>query len=113
MTAGLLSAFMNNVGVAALLLPVVINIAHRKKIAPSKLLIPLAFGALLGGLTTMIGTPPNILASDALREFGLEPFGLFDFAPVGIVIMIAGLVFMILIGRRLLPLNKPSSKALI
>lgn len=102
-TAAILSAFMNNVGVAALLLPVVMEIARRTETPPSKLLMPLAFGALLGGLTTLIGTPPNILASDALRDNGLEPFGLFDFAPVGIVIMLAGLIFMVLVGHRLLP----------
>lgn len=102
-TAAILSAFMNNVGVAALLLPVIIEIARRTETPPSKLLMPLAFGALLGGLTTLIGTPPNILASDALRDNGLEPFGLFDFAPVGIVIMLAGLIYLVLVGQRLLP----------
>ena len=102
-TAAILSAFMNNVGVAALLFPVVMEIARRTETPPSKLLMPLAFGALLGGLTTLIGTPPNILASDALRDNGLEPFGLFDFAPLGIVIMLAGLIFMVLVGQRLLP----------
>ena len=106
-TAAVLSAFMNNVGVAALLLPVVINIARQTKRPPSKLLLPLAIGSLLGGLTTLIGTPPNILASDALREFGLEPFQLFDFAPVGIAVTLAGMAFMILIGRHLLPERHP------
>ncbi|MAT96929.1 MAG: SLC13 family permease [Anaerolineaceae bacterium] len=103
MTAGLLSAFMNNVGVAALLLPVVIDIAHRTRRSPSRLLMPLASGALLGGLTTLIGTPPNILASDALREAGLTPFSMFDFAPVGLLILLSGILFTILIGRHLLP----------
>jgi len=103
LTAGLMSAFMNNVGVAALLLPVVIHIARRTGRAPSKLLMPLAFGALLGGLTTLIGTPPNILASDALRDFGLTPFSFFDFTPVGLAVMLSGIAFMALIGHRLLP----------
>ncbi len=80
-TAGVLSAFMNNVGVAALLLPVVMSISRRTKTPPSKLLMPLAFATLLGGLTTLIGTPPNILVSDALVEYGLPPFSLFDFTP--------------------------------
>ena len=110
LTAAVLSAFMNNVGVAALLLPVVIEISRRTGIPPSKLLIPLAFGALLGGLTTLIGTPPNILASDALRDAGFEPFGLFDFAPVGIVVMIAGIVFIVLVGRHLLPNRDPAKQ---
>jgi di/tricarboxylate transporter len=108
LTAAVLSAFMNNVGVAALLLPVVMEIARRTGQPPSKLLIPLAFGALLGGLTTLIGTPPNILASDALRDAGMEPFGLFDFAPVGIVVMLAGIAFIALIGRHLLPNRDPA-----
>jgi di/tricarboxylate transporter len=72
--AGGLSAFMNNVAVAALMLPVVMDIARKTDRSPSILLMPLAYGSLLGGLTTMIGTPPNILVSEALRENGLEPF---------------------------------------
>ncbi|UCG23873.1 MAG: anion permease [Chloroflexota bacterium] len=103
LTAAILSAFMNNVGVAALLLPVVMEIARRTGTPPSKLLLPLAIGALLGGLTTLIGTPPNILASDALDEAGLQPFTLFDFAPVGAAILVAGIFFVLLVGRRLLP----------
>ncbi len=101
--AGLLSAFMNNVGVAALMLPVVMDIARQTNRSPSKLLIPLTFGVLLGGLTTLIGTPPNILASDALHDRGLAPFRLFDFTPIGVIVMIAGVAFMVLVGRRLLP----------
>ena len=106
-TAAVLSAFMNNIGVAALLLPVVIGISQKTRIPASKLLLPLAYGSLLGGLMTLIGTPPNILASNALREYGLEPFGFFSFAPVGVAIMIAGVAFMAVIGRRLLPERHP------
>ncbi len=105
LTAGVMSAFMNNVGVAALLLPVVMDISRRLKLPPSKLLMPLAFGALLGGLTTLIGTPPNILVSDALRDYGFQPFRLFDYAPVGVVVLLAGITFMILVGRHLLPVR--------
>lgn len=105
MTAGVMSAFMNNVGVAALLLPVVMDMARQTGHPPAKLLMPLAFGSLLGGLTTLIGTPPNILASDALRDFGLSPFQLFDFTPVGLVVMLAGVAFMVLVGRYLLPVR--------
>jgi di/tricarboxylate transporter len=108
LTAAILSAFMNNVGVAALLLPVVVILARRTKTPPSRLLLPLAIGALLGGLTTLIGTPPNIIVSDALRDANLEPFGLFDFTPVGVVVLLAGLVFMVFIGRRLLPRRDPT-----
>ncbi|MEE8238007.1 MAG: SLC13 family permease, partial [Gammaproteobacteria bacterium] len=67
LTAGVLSAFMNNIGVAALMLPVVIDVARRTRIPASRLLMPLAYGSLLGGLTTMIGTPPNLLISGALE----------------------------------------------
>jgi di/tricarboxylate transporter len=101
--AGVLSAFMNNVAVAALMLPVVMDIAKKTKRSPSGLLMPLAYGSLLGGLTTMIGTPPNILVSEALRENGLTPFKLFDFTPVGLIVMTCGIAFVTLIGTRLLP----------
>ncbi len=103
LTAGVLSGFMNSIGVAALFLPVVIEIAHRKKRPASKLLMPLAFAALLGGLTTLIGTPPNILISEALQEAGLRPFRMFDFTPMGIVLLLAGTAYMALVGRHLLP----------
>ncbi len=103
LTAGSLSAFMNNVGVAALLLPVVVEIAHRTGRSPSRLLMPLATGSLLGGLTTLIGTPPNILASDALREAGYTPFSMFDFTPLGGIILSLGILYMIILGRHLLP----------
>ncbi len=102
-TAGLMSAIMNNVAVAALMLPVVMDIAHSTGRAPSRLLMPLAYGCLLGGLTTQIGTPPNILVSDALTEAGLQSFGFFDFTPVGLIVMFTGIAFMTLIGRHLLP----------
>ena len=103
LTSAFLSAFMNNVGVAALLLPVVMDIARRTGRPPSKLLIPLAFSSLLGGLTTQIGTPPNLLISAAVDEAGLEPFSLFDFAPVGGAVVLAGIAYMTFIGRRMLP----------
>jgi di/tricarboxylate transporter len=108
LTAGGMSAFMNNIGVAALLLPVVMDIGKRTGHPPSRLLMPLAYGCLLGGLTTLIGTPPNILVSDALREFGLTPFRLFDFTPVGLSVMVGSVLFMILFGRRLLPVRDPA-----
>lgn len=101
--AGGLSAFMNNVAVAALMLPVVMDIARKTGRSPSILLMPLAYGSLLGGLTTMIGTPPNILVSEALRDNGLKPFGLFDFSPVGLLVMVGGIAFITLIGTRMLP----------
>ncbi len=101
--AGGLSAFMNNIGVAALMLPVVVDIAKRTEIPPSRLLMPLAFGSLLGGLTTLIGTPPNLLISGALAESGFQPFGMFEFAPVGLGVLLAGVVFIAFVGRLMLP----------
>ena len=102
-TAGILSGFINTVGVVSLFLPVVIDIARRTKRPPSKILMPLAFASLLGGLNTLIGTPPNILISEALREAGLRPFQMFDYTPVGLSALLAGTVYMILVGRHLLP----------
>ena len=101
---GLMSAFMNNIGAVAILLPAVVSVARETKTAPSKLLIPLAWASLLGGNMTMIGTPPNILASGILETYGgLEPFKFFDFLPMGIAVLIAGILYMILVGRHLLP----------
>jgi len=106
--SGGLSAFMNNIGVAALMLPVVIDIARRTEIPPSRLLMPLAYGCLLGGLTTLIGTPPNLLIAGALAQGGEIPFTLFDFTPVGTGAMLTGVVFVCLIGRLMLPKVDPA-----
>jgi di/tricarboxylate transporter len=103
LSAGVMSAFMNNVAVAALMLPVVMDISRQTGHPASRLLMPLAYGSLLGGLTTLIGTPPNILISEALRDNGLTPFKFFDYTPVGVAVMVAGIAFMVLIGRHLLP----------
>ena len=101
-TSGL-SAIMNNVGVAAMFLPVTMDIARRTKTAASRLLLPMAYGSLLGGMLTLIGTSSNLVVSDFLREAGLQPLGLFDFTPIGVVITAAAIGYMLLIGRRLLP----------
>jgi di/tricarboxylate transporter len=101
--AGLLSAFANNIAATAVLMPAVASIAYRSGLSPSRLFMPLSFGAIFGGTMTMVGTPPNILAAEMLRDRGLEPFSLFDFTPLGLVILGVGIVFMITIGRRLLP----------
>ncbi|MEJ2011587.1 MAG: SLC13 family permease, partial [Anaerolineales bacterium] len=103
LSAGLLSAFLNNVGVAALLLPVVMDISRRLRRSPSRLLMPLAFGAILGGLITLIGTPPNILVNNILLDQNILPFRFFDFTPIGLSLLLVGTAYMSLIGRRLLP----------
>ncbi|MGB5246431.1 MAG: SLC13 family permease [Woeseia sp.] len=102
-TAAVLSAFMNNIGVAALMLPVVVDVARRTRIPVSRLLMPLANASLLGGLMTLIGTPPNLLISQALVGGNFEPFALFDFLPVGGGVVLAGILFVALVGRLLLP----------
>ncbi len=110
LTGGVLSAFMNNIGVAALMLPVVIEIARRTGIPASRLLMPLAYGCLLGGLTTLIGTPPNLLIAGALQQAGEPTFGLFDFTPIGGGVLVAGTLFIALLGRHLLPNIKPEEE---
>lgn len=102
-TSSLLSALINTVTVAAILLPAVMEVARRSGRSPSRLLMPLALGCLLGGPFTGISTPPNILVTDALRAAGYEPFGLFDFTPITAAIVVAGIVVVVVIGRRFLP----------
>lgn len=111
LTVGAMSAFMNNIGATAVLLPVAIQLGRRANVPASKLLIPLAFGSLLGGITTLIGTPPNLLVSAALQDLGLAPFKLFDFTPMGLIIMVAGIAYMTLIGRHLLPGHQETTHA--
>ena len=105
-TGAVLSAFMNNIGVTALMLPVVVEVARRTRIAASRLLMPLAYSTLLGGLMTLIGTPPNLLISESLALRGYEPFELFDFTPLGGAVMVIGVLFVALAGRFMLPRQK-------
>ena len=100
--AALLSGFMNNVGALALLMPVAISLSKR----PSLVLMPLSFGTILGGLATLIGTPPNIIVSNYRQQITGEAFGLFDFSPVGGIVAISGLLFLLLIGWRLIPSDR-------
>jgi di/tricarboxylate transporter len=102
-TCGVISAFMNNVGATAMLMPALIGISRRTTIAVSKLLIPLSFSSLLGGAMTLIGTPANILAMSILADRGLSTLGFFQFTPLGIVLLTTGVLYMVLIGRHLLP----------
>ena len=102
-TGAVLSAFMNNIGVAALMLPVVVDVARRTGIAASRLLMPLAYSTLLGGLMTLIGTPPNLLISESMVLGGYKPFALFDFTPLGGAVMVIGVLFVVIGGRFLLP----------
>jgi di/tricarboxylate transporter len=106
-----LSGFMNNVGALALLLPVVIQTAKKSGRAPGELLMPLAFGSLLGGLTTMVGTPPNIIIASFRADAAGAPFGMFDFTPVGLVIAVLGIAFISLYGWRLIPVREAKGDA--
>ncbi len=97
------SAFMNNVGALAILMPVALYIARKSGNAPSYILMPIAFGSLLGGMTTLIGTPPNIIIATFRGDELGTPFGMFDFSPVGVGVAIVGIAFISLIGWRVLP----------
>ncbi len=102
----LFSAFINNIGATAILLPVVVSMAKKANLPPSKLLMPLAFGSLLGGVCTLIGTPPNILMNELLQQYTGENLSMFDFTPVGIVVLLTGILYMAFIGYRFLPTRK-------
>lgn len=110
-TVGIMSSFMNNIGAVAILLPAVVSVARKINVAPSKLLIPMAFTSLMGGNMTLIGTPPNILAASIMETYGgLEPFGFFDFTPMGAIVLAAGILYFMLIGNRLLPSRTPDGQ---
>lgn len=100
---GVMSAVMNNIAATVILIPAATTLALGAKSFPSKLLIPVSFGSLLGGLVTLIGTPPNLLVSEALARAGETPFGMFDYAPTGLAVMTVGLLYLLLAGPRLIP----------
>ncbi len=105
----LLSAFMNNVGAMALLMPVAIQMASKHEMPPGRVLMPLAFGTILGGMTTLIGTPPNLIVSGFRAEIGVGSFAMFDFSPVGLVVVAVGAAFIVLLGWRLVPVRQEAS----
>jgi di/tricarboxylate transporter len=102
-SAALSAAVMKNTTTTAMFLPVVMGIGARRKISPSKLLMPLAFGAILGGTCTLIGTSTNLAVSGALPRYGMEPFSMFELTTVGVSIVGVGMLYMLLVGLRLLP----------
>jgi di/tricarboxylate transporter len=99
----ILSGFMNNVGALALLMPVALQVAAKQELPPGQVLMPLAFGSILGGMTTMVGTPPNLIVSGFRVEAGMSSFTMFDYTPVGIAVAGAGILFIVLLGRYLVP----------
>ena len=104
-----LSGFMNNVGAMALLMPIAIQVSYRLDLTPGQVLMPLAFGTILGGMTTLIGTPPNLIVSSFRNDAGFGHFSMFDFTPVGVAVALAGVVFISLLGWRLVPAREASS----
>jgi di/tricarboxylate transporter len=104
--AAVLSGFMNNVGALALLMPVAIQVAGRLDMPPGRVLMPLAFGSILGGTTTLIGTPPNLIVSGFRETAGMGSFGMFHFTPVGLAVSAVGVVFIALVGWRLVPARR-------
>ena len=104
--AALLSAFMNNVGALALLMPVAIQIAAKLELPPGRILMPLAFGSILGGMTTLIGTPPNLIVSEFRASAGMGVFHMFDFTPVGLAVAALGIMFIGVLGWRLVPVRE-------
>lgn len=118
LVAAFSASFLKNTTTTAMLLPVVLGLATRAKIAPSKLLIPLAFGAILGGSATLIGTSTNLAVSGAMERYAREPelaaykdalapYSMFELTPVAVVMVIAGLIYMLFLGRKMLPNNEP------
>ncbi|NBI29237.1 SLC13 family permease [Chengkuizengella sp. YPA3-1-1] len=97
------SGFLSNTGTVAVLLPVVLSICMEMKANPSQFLIPLAFASSLGGMMTLIGTPPNIVISEVLLEYNYEPLSFFDFTPIGLMALIVGGLFLLLTRKKLLP----------
>lgn len=107
--ATLLSAFMNNVGALALLMPVAIQIARKQDLAPGQVLMPLAFGSILGGMTTLIGTPPNLIVSGFRQEAVGAAFSMFDYTPVGAAVAVAGVLLLVLGGWKLVPVRREAA----
>jgi di/tricarboxylate transporter len=102
-TVGLLSAFMQNIGAAALFLPAVLSISKRERIPASELIMPVGFAAILGGTLTMIASGPLILLNDLLRNSELQPYGLFAVTPAGLILLTAGILFFLFFGKWVLP----------
>ena len=103
LTVGVLSAFINHTAVVAIFIPIVIGIAHDIKVSPSKLLMPLSFASMFGGVCTLIGSSTNLLVNSLVERFGEKPFGMFEFAQLGLILFGAGVIYLLVIGVRLIP----------
>ncbi len=100
---GVMSAFINNTAAVAMFIPIVLGVARDRKISPSKLLIPVSFAGILGGICTYIGTSTNIVVGSILQEQGYAPFAMFEFSPLGSLFLVLGIAYLLLLGRKLLP----------
>lgn len=109
--AALLSGFMNNVGALALLMPIALQLAAKHQLAPGQVLMPLSFASILGGMTTLIGTPPNLIVSGYRASSGLGGYAMFDFTPVGLAVALLGVLFVGLLGWRWVPAQRPAGTA--
>lgn len=109
LATGLLSGFMSSTGTVAVMLPIAAAMAWRAKVSPSKLLLPVAYAALVGGMLTLIATPPNLVVAQALEGAGRPPFGFFRFTPLGVAMLAVATGYMALVGRRMLPAAAPST----
>jgi di/tricarboxylate transporter len=109
-TGAAASAFINNVAALSLLIPAALRVCRRDAIAPGALLMPLSFATMLGGMTTLIGTPPNVIVSQGRLNALGAPFGFFDFATVGVPVAVAGLAYLVLLGWRLAPKRQGSAE---
>jgi di/tricarboxylate transporter len=109
LAAATLSLFMNNIAAAGVLMPAVIALSRNTRIPPSKLLMPMAFGTILGGMATLL-TTSNIIVSSALRLSGFQPFGLLDFLPIGLFVVAGGSLYLTTFGRRILPARYPAGQ---
>lgn len=102
-----LSAFMSSTGAVAIFIPVAVRLATKSGLSPSRLLMPMAIGSLIGGMLTLIGTPPNLIASEQLAKAGQGAFEFFEFTPIGLIILAAAMAYILFFGRHLLPSSKP------
>ena len=106
LVAGFMGSVMSSTAVVAILIPVVVNIAGKTSVNPSRLLLPMSYGALISGMLTLIATTPNLVASAELRQTGYDPFNFFSFTPIGVAVLVAATLYMVVTGRHLLPGDK-------